>query len=317
MIRYIIRRIAAMVPLLLIVTAFVFILGQYGATDLAMMLTLQMNDGQFDPEMYNILRHEMGLDKPPLMRFVYFIWDALHGDFGVSYVLPGTPRIDRLILAALPVSLQLGAAAMLILIILGIPLGVLSAITRNSALDYAIITGSTILSSTPPFVLAPLALVILVAELHILPSVGFGWHGFFSKEIILPAAILAMDPLLGVVRYTRASVVDVLSQEYVRAARARGLNERLVITRHVVKNAMTPVLTWLGISTGRLLAGSIFVETVFGLRGFGDVAITAFQGGDVQTVAAATLVTALIVMVVNLITDLLYGVLDPRVRLAT
>lgn len=315
MIRYIIRRIGMMVPLLLIVTAFVFILGQYGAADLAMTITLQVHDGQFDVETYQTLQHEMGLDKPPVMRFVYFIFNAIQGEFGVSYVLPGTPRIDRLILSTLPITLQLVFAALIILIIVGIPLGVIAAIRRNKTLDYFIVSSTTILSSTPLFVLAPLALALLVSKLHILPAVGFGWHGFFSWQILLPAACLAADPLLGVVRYTRASVLDIQSQEYIRAARARGLSEWLVVSRHVVKNSMTPVLTWLGIAVSRMLAGAIFIETVFGIRGFGDVAVTAFQGGDVQLVAATTLVTAVIVMFTSLVADLLYGVLDPRVRL--
>lgn len=315
MIRYIIRRIVAMVPLLLIVTGFVFILGQYGATDLAMKITLQVSDGQFDAEVYEALQHQMGLDKPPLMRFVDFIFNAMRGDFGVSYVLPGNPKIDQLIINTLPVTLQLILAAEIILVLVGVPLGVIAAVTHNSTLDYLITTSTTVLSSTPPFVLAPLALALLVSELHILPGVGFGWHGFFSWQIILPAACLAAEPLLNVMRYTRASVLDVRAQEYIRAARARGLNEWLVISRHVVKNSMTPVLTWLGISVSRMLAAAIFIETVFGIRGFGDVAVTGFQGGDVQTVAAATLVTALIVMSTNLVADLLYGVLDPRVHL--
>ncbi len=315
MIRYIIRRIVAMVPLLLIVTGCVFLLGQYGAEDLAMSVTLRATEGDFDQEIYDNLRREMGLDKPPLIRFADFIAKALRGDFGMSYVLPGNPRIDRMIATSLPVSLQLGAAAMVILIVVGIPLGVLAAIGRNKLLDYSVVTSSTILSSTPPFVLAPIALYLLVVKFNILPSVGFGWHGLFSKEIILPAACLAAGPLLGVVRYTRASVIDVLTQDYVRAARARGLSEWLIVIRHVVKNSMTPVLTWLGIATARLLAGVIFIEVVFGLQGFGQIAVQAFQGGDVQTVAATTFVTALIVMGVNLIVDLLYGILDPRVRL--
>jgi peptide/nickel transport system permease protein len=121
---------------------------------------------------------------------------------------------------------------------------------------------------------------------------------------------------LGIVRYTRASVLDVLSQEHVRAARARGLTEWLVISRHVIKNAMTPVLTVLGLTTAQLLSGSIFIETVFSLRGFGDMAVRAFQGGDVQTTAATTLVSAILVMSSNLTVDLLYGVLDPRAQVA-
>lgn len=315
MIIYIIRRILIMLPLLFFITAFVFLLGQYGATDLAMELTLRVNDNVFDAELYESFRAELGLDKPVLVQYGEFILDALRGDFGVSYILPGTPDIARLIAATLPISLQLGLAALMILIVVGVPLGVLAAVARNNWLDHVIITGSTILSSIPPFALAPIVLVVLVAELGIFPSTGFGWHGLFSRETLLPAATLAAGPLLGIIRFTRASVIDVLSQEYVRAARARGLTEWMVVVRHVIKNAMTPVLTVLGVTTGFLLSGSIFIETVFGIRGFGDVAVSAFQGGDVKTVAATTLVSATIVMFMSLFVDLLYGVLDPRVRL--
>jgi peptide/nickel transport system permease protein len=141
-----------------------------------------------------------------------------------------------------------------------------------------------------------------------------GWQGLFHTTTILPAACLAVGPMLGVVRYTRASVSDVLSQEYVRAARARGLPEWQVVGKHVVKNAMTPVMTVLGLSTARLLSGSIFVESAFGFRGFGWVAVGAFRGGDIQTVAATTLVSAFIVMLANLVVDMVYSLLDPRVR---
>lgn len=315
MIRYVIHRLLLMLPLLLFITAFVFLLGQYGATDLAMQLTLRINDNAFDPELYQTIRAELGLDKPVLVQYFNFVRNALRGDFGVSYILPGTPEIARLIGATLPISLQLGFAALVILIVVGIPLGVMAAIFRNSILDHIIVTSSTVLSSIPPFALAPIVLVILVSKLRIFPTTGFGWHGLFSQETLLPAAVLAAGPLLGIVRFTRASVIDVLSQEYIRAARARGLPERVVVARHVVKNAMTPVLTVLGVTTGYLLSGSIFIETVFGIRGFGDVAVSAFQGGDVRTVAATTLVSAVIVMSMSLLVDLLYGTLDPRVRL--
>jgi ABC-type dipeptide/oligopeptide/nickel transport system permease component len=194
-------------------------------------------------------------------------------------------------------------------------LGIIAAVGRNTVVDYAIVTVITVLSSIPPFVLVPVAMYVLVVRLHIIPTIGTGWQGLFHRETILPAACLAVGPMLGVVRYTRAQVLDVLSQEYVRAARARGLAEWQVIAKHVVKNAMTPVVTVLGLSTARLLSGSIFIENSFGYRGFGWVAIGAFRGGDIQTVAASTLVSAFIVMIANLIVDMLYGVLDPRVRL--
>ena len=315
MLRYILRRVGAMVPLLLIIVGFVFILGQYGANDLAMSMTLRVNDGAFDAQIYEAMREKLDLSDPVLVRFGRFIAKAARGDFGVSYALQGTPEIGRMIAKSLPISLQLGFAAMVICVVFGIPLGVLAAARRNGPLDYLIVSTSTVLSSIPPFVLAPIALVVLVGELHILPTVGTGWHGLFSRETLLPALLLAVGPLLTIVRNTRASVIDTLTQDYIRASRARGLSERQVVVRHVVKNSMTPVLTVLGISTARLLGGSIFIETVFSIQGLGSMAVTAFQAGDVQTVAATTLVSALIVMTANIIVDLLYGALDPRVRL--
>lgn len=315
MIVYVIRRILLMMPLLFFVSAFVFLLGQYGATDMAMELTLRINDNNFDAELYESIREELGVNKPIFLQYLDFIRNALRGDFGKSYILPGSPDIARLIVSTLPISLQLGLAALLVLTLVAVPTGVITAIWRNSWLDHAIVSGSTVVSSFPPFALAPIVLVIFVVKLRIFPTTGFGWHGIFSRETLLPASILAAGPFLGIVRFTRASVIDVLSQEYIRAARARGLSEVAMVVRHVVKNSMTPVLTVLGLTTGRLLSGSIFVEAVFGIKGFGYVAVTAFQGGDVRTVAATTLVSATIVMSMSLLVDLLYGVLDPRVRL--
>jgi ABC-type dipeptide/oligopeptide/nickel transport system permease component len=303
-----------MIPLLIIVTGFIFVLGQYGAGDLAMEITLQINDNVFDPEIYQSLREELGLDKPVLVRFARFLAGAARGDFGRSYVLQGTPDVGRMMFAALPLSAQLAVAATAIIVLVGIPMGVLAAVSRNTIVDYVIVTVVTVLSSIPPFVLVPVSMFLLVVQFKIIPTVGMGWQGLFHRETILPAACLAVGPMLGVVRYTRASVSEVLSQEYVRAARARGLPEWQVVGKHVVKNAMTPVVTVLGLSTARLLSGSIFVESAFGYRGFGWVAIGAFRGGDIQTVAATTLVSALIVMLANLVVDLVYSVLDPRVR---
>jgi ABC-type dipeptide/oligopeptide/nickel transport system permease component len=315
MLRYLIRRLLAMVPLLLVITGSVFLLGQYGSGDLAMTLTMRMTDNNFDETIYREMVSKLHQDEPVLKRFWRFVSGAVQGDFGVSYVLQGTPEIGRMIVKSLPLSVQLGLDAIILVILIGIPLGVVAAAWRNTSIDYSIVGVVTILSSIPPFVLAPIALVVLVAQLKIIPTVSTGWNGMFSREAFLPAACLSVGPMLGVVRYTRASVIDTLSQEYIRAARARGLSEILVIVRHVIKNSMTPVLTVLGVTIGRLLSGSIFIETVFGIQGIGSVAVLAFQSGDIQTVAATTLVTASLVMASNLVVDMLYGVLDPRVRL--
>jgi len=313
--KYVLKRISAMVPLLIIVSMFVFFLGQYGASDLAMSLTLKVNDNVFDAQIYQEFAEKLNLKDPIFIRFFNFLKGAVRGEFGIAYILPGTPDIGQMIGKALPISMQLAGAALFFVIILGIPMGVAAAVARNSPLDYAIVFVSTVLSSTPGFVLAPMALVILVTQLKILPTVGFGWHGIFAVQTILPALCLAAGPLLAIVRFTRSSVIDVLSNDYIVAARARGLSWPDIILRHVIKNSMIPVMTTLGMATARMLSGSIFIETVFAINGFGGIAVQAFQGGDIQTVAATTLVSGAIVMLMNLLVDILYGALDPRVRI--
>ena len=224
--------------------------------------------------------------------------------------------MEVLLAKALPVSLKLGVASLFVVVLLGIPLGILAAAFRNTFLDYAIVGGATVISSIPGFVRAPIAMVLLVAQLKIFPSVGLGWHGIFSKQALLPILVLGVGPIRGIVRYTRASVLEVLSQDYVRAARARGLAEWLVISKHVIKNAMLPIVTVLGMTAGGLVSGSIFIERVFNIRGFGYLASDAIQGGDVQASTGVLIVSALIIMTSNLVVDLSYGALDPRVRLA-
>lgn len=316
MIRYAIRRLLAMIPLMFLITSIAFILGEYGAGDLAEYLTITMGGGRLDMDAYYRMRELLHLDDPVIVRYGRWAWNALHGDLGVSYVTVGQPKVTYLLQQALPVSLQMGAGALVIVVALGIPLGILAAAFHNRIPDYLIIGSTTILSSIPTFVLAPIAMVLLVAKWHILPSVGLGWYGLFSKQVILPLLVLAIGPIRGIARYTRASVLEVLSQEYVRAARARGLSEWLIIARHVIKNAMLPVITVLGMTAAHLVAGSIFVETIFNIRGFGALAADALRGGDVQTSTGVLLVSATIVMSGNLIVDLSYGLLDPRVRLA-
>jgi ABC-type dipeptide/oligopeptide/nickel transport system permease component len=315
MLRYLLYRLASAVPLLILMSAFVFFFGQYGAGDLAMNLTLQSNSGTFDQGIYDTLRHQLHEDVPAPVRFVQFLGGALHGDFGVSYALPGTPSISRMIATSLPISVQLGIMAMLITVVVGLPLGVIAALTRNSVLDRLIVGGATLLSATPAFVLAPVLMVLLVVKLHWVRTVGLGWQGLFNPATLFPAAALAAGPLLGVTRFTRASIIQTLAQEYVRTARAKGLSEWRVITRHVLRNSLTPVLTTLGLATAHVLSGSIFIETIFNIRGFGFMAVSAFRAGDIQTVAATTMVTGAIIILMNLLVDLTYGLLDPRVRL--
>jgi peptide/nickel transport system permease protein len=316
MFQLLLRRLAAILPLIVIVTSFVFLVGQYGAGDLAAYLTIQRSGGRIDPELYQATRERLQLDDPVLVRYGRWLGAALGGDLGRSYVGIGEPEITSLIVKAFPITLQLALVALMFVVVVGVPLGVAAALTRNGPLDYAIVGLASLLSSIPPFVFAPVAMIVLVNQLHILPSVGLGWDGMFSQKVILPALCLAAVPLLNVVRFTRASLLEVLGQEYVRAARARGLSEWQTLRWHMLKNTFTPVLTVLGLTAGQLLSGAIFVETIFNLQGFGTLTNKAFQTGDIQTLTAIALVSAVAILCINLAVDLLYGLLDPRVRLA-
>lgn len=316
MLRYILRRLLAMIPLLFVITGFIFVIGQYGAGDLAAYLTAQQSGGRIDPALYALNRQRLHMDQPVIVRYGDWLTHALHGDLGVSYITQGQPSVNYLIGQALPISLEIGLAALVLVVLIGIPLGIVAALTRNSVVDYAIVGVTTLLSSIPLFVLAPLAVYFLVIQVHLVPSVGIGWHGIFAQQSILPVAILAANSGLTTVRFTRASVLEILSQEYIRAARARGLARLSLVLRHVLKNALIPVLSVVGLTTSYLISGALFLEIVFNLQGFGLLTYGALRSGDVQTLTGITLVTALLLMGTNLLTDILYSVADPRVRLA-
>ncbi len=315
MLRYILRRLISTIPSLVVITSCIFVIGQYGSGDLAAYLTTQQNGGRIDPQMYVMYRQRLHLDEPVYIRYGEWLGGALHGDLGVSYVTAGQPGVKYLIGQALPISLEIGFAALVLVILVGIPLGIVAALFRNTPLDYAIVGAATIFSSVPLFVLAPLAVYFLVIQIHLVPSVGLGWHGIFSQQSILPVAILAANSCLTTVRFTRASVLEVLGQEYVRAAYAKGLSGWKVVVRHVLKNALTPVLSVVGLTASYLIGGSLFLEIVFNFQGFGMLTYTSLQGGDLQTITGVVFVIAVLIILINLLTDILYSLVDPRVKL--
>ncbi len=316
MTRYLIRRIASMIPLLIVISSFTFVIGQYGAGDLAAYLAgSRSSGGRIDPQLYEAFRKELNLDAPVIVRYVQWLGNAIRGDFGKSYVMQGDPQISQLLKTAIPISLQLALAALFIVVVIGVPVGILTAVAHNTVLDHLLVSTSSVVSSIPSFVIAPVAMIVIVVQLHLLPSIGIGWHGLFSQETILPAACLAAGALLNVVRFTRASVLEVLSQEYIRAARARGVPEVQIVLRHVVRNSLTPVITILGLTGAGLVSSTIFIESIFNIQGFGLMTSNALKLGDIPTATASALVATVVVMFFSLSVDLLYGVLDPRVKL--
>lgn len=308
MLRYIAVRLLYFVPVLFVVSFFTFAVGFYGPGDPIRVL---MKENWNDEETYQILRRKYGFDRPFLVQYGDYMLKAVQGDFGRS-VLRAMPVRD-LMLPSLAVTAQLGLAALASLSVFGIGLGVIAALKQNSWVDYTIVTGSIILQSIPVFVLAPILMFILVLDLRLMKTPS-GWDGLFSSKTLLPIFLLTALGLLVVVRQTREAVISARNSDYVRTARAKGLRERTILWRHVLKNALSPVLTTIGLLSSWLLTGSIFIETIFSIPGFGSLYYGALKSRDYPVLIGTTLVVTLIVMLTNLIVDVCYVLLDPRAR---
>ncbi len=302
------RRLLTFIPLLIGVAFVTYILSFYGPGD---PLRIIMGENWASEEVYQSLRQQYGLDRPLVVQFGSYLWGAVHGDFGRSYIQ--RIGVGELVGKALPVSAQLALVATLLIAVVGITLGVISALWHYRWPDALIGLLGVVAHSVPPFVLAPIVLVLLVLQLKIM-NTPTGWHGIFSYQTLIAATLLGASPLLGVIRQTRTSVVEALSQDYVRTARAKGLTERAVLVRHVLRNGLAPVLTSLGLTFGFLLGGSVFVESAFSIPGLGQLFFTALKNNDYPVLTAATIVSAFWIMLLNLLVDLSYGALDPRVR---
>jgi ABC-type dipeptide/oligopeptide/nickel transport system permease component len=239
--------------------------------------------------------------------------NALQGDFGRSVIRGAVPVAD-LLFPALKVSAQIGLVALLCLVLFGVGLGALAAIYQNRWLDHLIVMVSIAFQSVPTFVSAPLLMIFFVLQLRLLKTTPAGWDGILSSKVILPVFLLTGVALLAVVRQTREAVIEIRSSDFVRTARAKGLSEWLVLWRHILRNALTPVVTTLGLLTSWLITGSIFIETIFSIPGFGSLYYGALRTRDYQVLISTTMIAALVIMLSNLIVDLTYGLLDPRAR---
>ena len=323
MLVYALRRIVLSIPVLFAVLFITFTLGFYAPGD---PLTVQFAEAEEpDPVLLARMRHLYGLDRPFWVQFGDYVWKLGHGDMGQSLIrrsgynaATGQREGHGLdiwgkVKLTFPVTVQLGLASGFLLIVVGIPLGVLAAVRQNTWVDYVIVTGSIAANSIHVIVLAPLLMLIFVLMLGVMKT-PIGWDGLFSTTAILPVFILVSTTILGVVRQTRSGVLEVISQNYVRTARAKGMRERRVIARHMMKNALTPVLTSLGLTLAGLITGVIFVERIFAIPGFAGLGIGAFQARDYPVILATTMIAATIIIVANLLVDLAYGLLDPRIR---
>ncbi|MEB2287372.1 MAG: ABC transporter permease [Anaerolineae bacterium] len=332
MTKYLARRLIESIPVIIGVSVLVFMLLHLIPGDPATTILGE----RATPENVEALRERLGLNKPLYEQ--YFIWagNMLQGDLG--YTVRGNIPVANEISSRFPATIELALAALIVAVIVGVPIGILSAIKRNSILDTASMFGALFGVSIPIFVLGLLLIFLIGVELKWLPFVGrldnsvrfervTGLHlvdallagnlsGFKNalEHLILPAITLATIPLAIIARITRSAMLEVLNQDYIRTARAKGMRERNVVMQHAFRNAMLPVVTIIGLQLGRLLSGAVLTETIYSWPGVGKWLFDSIIARDYPIVQSMTLVIALIFIAVNLFVDLLYALIDPRIR---
>ena len=303
MLRYILRRLLWMVPVLLAVASITFTLMHLvpgGPWDSDRRLPAQAEEN---------LDRRYGLDKPVWEQFADYLFELGQGDLGVSYRQLNRP-VREIISDGARVSFVLGGLALVVAIVVGVSLGLLAALRQNTVVDYASVGLVTIGASLPSFVTGMLLLVIFSAQLHWLPTSGWG----SLEQTIMPVIALSLLPAAYIARVTRASMLEVLRQDYIRTARSKGLRERAIVFRHVVRNGLIPVLTVIGPVAATLVTGSFIVESLFAIPGIGRAFVTSIGARDYGVIMGTTLFYTTIVVMANLIVDILYVFVDPRIR---
>ena len=310
MLRYALTRIAIWIPTLLVVLMGVYALAFFGGGDPIKLIFLRApGDVAYDPVRIEAIREEAGLNRPFLAQYASYIGNLVRGDWGNSLVTGRS--VWRTISAAAPVSFQLGLATIVLTALVAVPLGVLAALREGTVLDRGIVAVALFLWAIPPYVAGPLLMVGLIA---VLPggAVPYGWGGILDARALLPLTVLALQPIALIVRQTRAAVLEVVGEDYVRTARAKGLPESVVLRSHIMRPVLTPVVTQLGLIMITIVNGAIFVELVFGLPGLGRLTVESTINSDYPVILAITLIGAVLVMASNLFVDLIYPFLDPR-----
>jgi oligopeptide transport system permease protein len=303
MAKYIARRVLWLVIVLLFVSVITFALMHFipgGPWD---------KEKALPPQVVENLNRKYGLDKPLPIQFLNYVGGLLRGDLGVSYSFQDRPVTD-IIMQGLPKTATLGAVAFVIAVLVGIPFGMAAALRQNSAVDYVSVLFSTIFASIPGFVLGILLMILFSVSLHWLPTGG--WGSF--RQLIMPSLALAALPTALFARITRASTLEVMRQDYVRTARAKGLKERVVLTRHILRNSLIPVVTIAGPEFAILVSGSFIIENLFSIPGIGRLFVQGVFARDYGLIMGSILFYAFVVALINLVVDILYAGIDPRIR---
>ncbi|MBI5302651.1 MAG: ABC transporter permease [Chloroflexi bacterium] len=304
--RFLVQRIFATIFSLFAATLIAFLASRLAPGD---PIRMMVGDQNIAPQVIRQLQAQYGLDQPIPVQYFYFLRNALVGDFGTSYYYIGKPVME-VIAPGVLVSLQWESIALLLAVASALVLGTLSAIKHNTWLDNAIMFVALSGISLPSFALATFLIVIFSLYFNLLPVAGLTSPAHY----VLPCLTMAAQPSALLARMLRASMLEVINQEYVVTARAKGLRESAVIVRHALKNALLPTLTVLGIMVGRILAGAFLIETVFSIPGIGRIGVQAVVHRDYPVILGVTILLSVAFLFVTFIVDLLYGFLDPRIR---
>ncbi|MGH7823976.1 MAG: ABC transporter permease [Candidatus Binatia bacterium] len=311
---YAIKRILQLVPVLLIVSLIVFFIIQLIPGD---PVAVMLGEDAQDPEMYELLRAELGLDRPIHVQYLSWLGRVLQGDFGQS--LRSKRPVWDIVMERYPPTVYLACGSLLVGVLIAIPAGMVAAVKQNTPYDYAAMSFALFGISVPNFFFAILLMLIFGVYLGWLPTIGYVAPGTdflkFLQYMTLPAIVLGTDVASSTTRYVRAEMLDQLRLDYVRAARAKGLPRRRVLFKHVLRNSLIAATTVIGLFVGRLLGGSTVVETVFAWPGLARLVLEAVYARDYPVLQGAVLLLALGYVVVNLLVDLLYQWLNPRIRL--
>jgi peptide/nickel transport system permease protein len=312
---YVVRRLAVLPVVLLGVLLAVFLMLHLAPGDPVAMLVGVQDDQKASQEVVAQIRHELGLDRPLYEQFGTFVWQVVQGDLGKS--IKSQRPVTTEILARIPATVELAVASILVAMLVGIPVGILSGSRRSSWFDHSSMVGALAGLCMPSFWLGYLLMLVFGLYLGWLPTSGragefYQWAGL--KSLVLPAITLGTGSAGILARLTRSSMLEVLRMDFIRTARAKGLPERLVIYRHALKNALIPVVTVLGLQFGWLLGGAVIVEAVFSWPGIGRMMVTGISSRDYPVVQSSVIVIAAMFVLVNTTVDILYRLLDPRIK---
>ncbi|MDI6707212.1 MAG: ABC transporter permease [Bacillota bacterium] len=304
MLKYIIKKIVTMIPVLVCITVIVFLILHLAPGDPVDLIV----GPNVTPEVYENIRNKLGLDQPLTVQYFKFMSNLLRGDLGTS-ILQQRP-VSEIIIERFPVTLELGLSALVISFAIALPAGIIAAVNRNSWPDYACMSGALVGMSMPTFWFGILLMYFFAYKMRLFPISGYGT----LRHLVLPAFAMGLTDAAVTARMVRSSMLEVIRQDYIRTARSKGLAEKVVINQHALKNALIPIVTLLGLRMGWLLGGSVILENVFSRPGLGRLIVDSILARDYPVVQGAMIVLTASIMAGNILADILYAVVDPRIK---